>query len=419
MRIPYSTVRGGKRYWELGEKRQAASGMHPVDLPAYEALGTDNLVSQQKALGYYDAYRLAITQPDRDEPDRLGGWPEGSLGAAFHLYKETEDWTVDRKPKTRTEWQWCWDKYIAPRFGATQIDAITVADSEKFHRDCRKPKTDADGKPTDGLALSPHEAWSALKIWRALLTMLEKKGVIDKAPIGALSNPRPDARGEFWIEEEVQRLLRASRKLQRFLRRKDSRERYRAVELMIRLGWETALSAVDCRTFSLDMIARDGKGVWRVERARTKSGASAKPPLSQTLVEALQAYANAQPATAITGAPLFRTSEGKEYTRTYFGNLFADVRRCAFGRHEKRQFQDLRRSANLEAELGNATAEERAALLANRLDKSKQLDGVYTPVTTLHAARAQRARPVGRALLKQELGRNKVGKEPPTESEAV
>lgn len=405
IRIPYSTVRKGARYWELGEKRQKATGLPAADLPAYKALGPDNLKSQREALGYFDAYKAALTVSRADTSERLGGWPEGSLGAAFHLYKQTEDWTVDKKPKTREEWDWCWERYIAPRFGKIQIDEITVADSEKFHRDVSKPKTDANGKPTDGLGLPAREAWSTLKIWRALLKMLEKKHVIDKAPIGAKTNPRPAPRGEFWIESEVARLIRAAALLARICEKRTSRERYRTLGLIMRLAWETALSPVDCRTFSIDFIQQDQRGVWRVERSRTKSGARARPGLSEQLVKDLKAHYDALPAKPMTGQSMFRTSEGNELERSVLAATFANVRRCAFGKGDKRQLQDFRRSANLEADLGGASPEDRAALLANQLDKSKHLDGVYTPVTTIRASRAQRAREQGRQLLKQELGR--------------
>jgi hypothetical protein len=165
------------------------------------------------------------------------------------------------------------------------------------------------------------------------------------------------------------------------------------------------MSVVDCRTFSTSMLRKDQKGTWRIDRSRTKSGAAAKPPVSEDLVADLLAYHDALPVQPMTGQALFRNTKGNAYTKTFLGHAFADLRRCAFGKHETRQLQDLRRSANLEAELGGADAEDRASLLANRLDKSKRLDGVYTPVTTVHAARAQKAREAGRQLLQQELGR--------------
>lgn len=406
MTIPYSNVRNGSRYWELGKTRQLATGLPLADLPAYKALGPDDLASQQKALSLYAAYRRAILKRDANPEDRLGGWPVGSLGACFHAYQRSEDWTVDKKPRTREEWLAAW-VHIAPRFGEKLLSQITVSDSEKFHRDCRKQAVLDDGTKTDGLGLSPREAWSTIKIWRAILNMLAAKHLIDKAPIGSVDNPMPEARAEFWIEEDVARLMRAACKLSLTCHTRADRERFRIAGLIIRLAWETAMSAVDCRTFSLDMTKQDQRGIWRIERTRSKSGAKAKPSLSVQLVEDLQAYAKTLSAQPMTGQALFRNTDGNEWTRTYLAHAFADVRRVAFGKQEKRQLQDLRRSANLEAELGGATAADRAALLANRIDGNKRLEGTYTPTTTLHANRAQQAREAGRALLKQELGRKK------------
>jgi len=389
VKIPYSVVRGGARYWQLGEDRAAGTG---VD--AYRALGPEGEEAQAKALALYAAYRKAKTTSDEADAEILGSWPKGSLGAFFHLYKKTEDWTVDKKPRTRDEWEDAW-KVIGDRFGRKLISEITVSDSEKFHRDCRR-------------ALTANQAWRVLKVWRAMLTVLSKKQIIaGEAPIGTVTNPMPESRHEFWIEEEVNRLIRAANKLARFGRRQEFRQRYRIVAMIVRLAWETGLSAVDVRTFSMAMLKQDARGVWRIDRTRSKSGAKAKPPLSEQLVKDLQAYEKALAITPLTGQALFRTSDGNEWERTMLSAAFADVRRCAFGPGEKRQLQDLRRSANLEAELGGATAEQRAALLANRLDKSRRLDGTYTPVTTMHAQKAQDARQRGREIIAQELGRKR------------
>jgi integrase len=394
-------VRGGNRYWQLGEIKAKASGV-----PAYAALGPDGEEAQRKALSLYAAYRRAKIAADKEDADRLAGWPKGSLGAFFHLYQKTEDWTVDKKPRTRQEWLDSW-KVIGERFGRTLISDITVSASEKFHRDCRKPSVLPDGTKTDGLDLTETEAWRVLKIWRAMLNVLAAKHIIDRAPIGTVPNPMPDSRAEFWIETEVARLLRASTLLARTCRSRADRNRFTVMGLVLRLAWETAMSAVDCRTFSLAMIRQDAKGVWRIERTRSKSGAKAKPPLSEQLVRDLQAYGATLPVLPLTGQPLFRTTDGTAWSRTYLSHAFDDLRRVTFGKHEKRQLQDLRRSANLEAELGGATAEQRAALLANRLDKSRRLDGTYTPVTTMHAQKAQDARVVGREIIAQELGRKR------------
>lgn len=375
--IPYSTVRKGKRYWQIGEARAKGS---PV--PAYEALGEDNFRAQQKALAYYDQWKAWRAGPARVEED-LGGYPPGSLGAFWTMWKQTDDFLVDKKERTREEYEWCWSKRIGPAFGATLVTRITVSDSEAFHRRMRKD-------------LSPREAWSTLKIWRALLLVLEKKHILTRAPIGAVSNPMPIGRGQFWLERDVARMLRACRLL-----------KADAMGLLIRLAWETAMAPPDCRTFSLDMLRQD-RGGWFVERARTKTQKQARPPISEQLAKDLMAYKAALEQDGLElmpGTPLFRHTRGRVWTREYLASQFAIVRRVTFGKAEKRQFQDLRRSANLEADLGDASAADRAAVLANALDRNPALDAVYTPATVARGRKVQQAREAGRALLAQEVGR--------------
>ena len=314
--IPYTAVRKGNRYWQLGEARAKGS---PV--PAYEALGADNLKSQQKALAYYDAWKAWRAGPKKQEAD-LGGYPPGSLGAFWTMWKETDDFLLDKKDRTRGEYQWNWDKRIGPAFGSTLVTRITVSDSEAFHRRIRKE-------------LTPREAWSTLKTWRALLVVLEKKHIITRAPIGAVSNPMPIGRGQFWLERDVARMLRACRLL-----------KADTMALLIRLAWETAMSPPDCRTFSLAMLRQD-RGGWHVERPRTKTAKQARPPISEALAKDLLAYGAALEKDGLEllpGSPLFRHSRSTAWTRDYLAHQFAIVRRVTFGKLEKRQFQDIRRA---------------------------------------------------------------------------
>lgn len=376
IRIPYSVVRGGKRYWELGHR---ATGS-PV--PAYEALGEDNLQSQQKALAHYDAYRAWRAGPT-PAGDDLGGYPPGSLGAFWSMWIRTDDFLVDKKERTQEEYRYNWTRRIGPEFGAKLVTRITVSDSESFHRRLRKE-------------LSPREAWSTLKIWRSLLLVIEKKHILPKAPIGAVANPMPQSRGAFWLERDVARMLRACRLL-----------KADAMSLLIRLAWETAMSPPDCRTFTLAMMKQD-RGGWHVVRPRTKTQRQAQPPISDALAQDLLAYAarlKADGLDLLPGSPLFRHSKGKVWTKTYLSHAFATVRRVTFGKTETRQFQDIRRSANLEADLGGASAEDRAAVLANALDRNPMLDATYTPTTVARGRKVQEAREIGRPLLAQELGR--------------
>jgi hypothetical protein len=81
------------------------------------------------------------------------------------------------------------------------------------------------------------------------------------------------------------------------------------------------------------------------------------------------------------------------------------VRRVTFGKNEKRQFLDIRRSVNLSASLGGASADERADLLANAMNHNSALHDVYTPATVAQARKMKAARDRGDVLLEQELGR--------------
>lgn len=376
IRIGYSNIRNGKRYWELGTKRAEGS---PV--PAYEALGPEGFDAQRKALGYYDAYRAWLKGPEKE--DKLGGYPPGSLGAFWSLWKKTEDFTGDKSERTQDEYAESWKRFIGPEFGNTLLGRITVSDSEAFHRKLKKE-------------LSPSLAHRTLKNWRSLLIVLEKKHLITKAPIGAVTNPMPKGRGQFWLSNEIQKLVDECDK-----------QKLTAMSLLIRMAWETAMSPVDCRTFSMSMLHQDRSG-WYIVRPRTKTQKEAKPAISEQLAADLQAYADSfkkdglEPLKTVA---LFRNSHGNVYTKTYMGHEFAEVRKAVFGEDEKRQFLDIRRSANLEADLGGATAEDRAAVLANALDKNPTLDATYTPQTVTRSRRVLQAREQGRQLLAQELGR--------------
>lgn len=375
MKIQYSTVRGGRRFWELGKKRAQGTAA-----PAYQALGVEGVDAQRKALEYYDIYKKSF---GGEEGDRLGGFPPGSLGACWTLWSRSEDY-LEKAVATRAEYERSWNHYICPDFGRTVVTKISVGLSEDFQRKLKK-------------TLSPSEAWRTIKIWRALLRMLEKRQIVARAPIGAVSNPLPHGRGQFWVAAEINLLLRACKLL-----------KWETMGLLVRVAWETAMSPIDCRTLSISMLKQDPGG-WYVDRVRTKTQAETKPPISEELAADLMAYAKRLPVEPIPSSPLFRNPQGRAFSRSYMAHQFADLRRVAFGKKERRQFLDIRRSANLEAALGGASAEDRAAALGNALHKSKSLDAVYTPPTVAAARKASKARDRGREFLQQELGRKQPG----------
>lgn len=371
VKLPYYVVRKGRGYFEIGKERAKATS-----LPASEPLGPDGPEAWAKADRAYRAMQDALKGKN---DNRLGGYPSGSLGAAYVLWKASPDWK-EKKDRTQEDYTRAW-VHIEPEFGNTLISKITVADSERFHRKIRENE-------------SKSEAYRTLKVWRALLNMLEKKHLLPKAPIGTVSNPQPVGRGQFWVASEIARMVRAARKMKR-----------PALGLIIRMAWETAMSPVDCRTFKMSMLKQDVGG-WYIDRPRTKTGAAAKPPISKELAEDLIAYEAGLKAGGLEllpSAALFRNRLGNEWDKNFLVNQFQDVRRVTFGKAEKRQAMDIRRSANLEAELGGASAEDRAMVLANALDRNKALDATYTPSTVARARKVLEARKAGRELLAQEV----------------
>ena len=80
------------------------------------------------------------------------------------------------------------------------------------------------------------------------------------------------------------------------------------------------------------------------------------------------------------------------------------MRKVAFP-GDTRQFQDLRRSGNVEADAAGADKAAMAAVLANTIDKSKFLDETYTPPTVAKAREVAAQRLKGRKRLAAEIAR--------------
>lgn len=124
------------------------------------------------------------------------------------------------------------------------------------------------------------------------------------------------------------------------------------------------------------------------------------------------------PALAIDGSPLLRRDRPYKGRKTLepwrsgtdWSKDFRAVREHAFGKEEKRQARDIRRSVNLEAALGDAEPGDRAALLVNGLGRDTKLDAVYTPPTLAAATKAYAARFEGCKIMDQMRPENRLEK---------
>ncbi|MEL6364328.1 MAG: hypothetical protein AAFR11_05760 [Pseudomonadota bacterium] len=366
-RPPYYRVRRNNRaFFELGKERAAESGM-----PASTPLGQAGPSAEAAAWSLYSEYRQAVGKAD-PEPS-AATFPNGSVGAWFEKYQQTASW-AKKGASTREEWRHCWEQRIRPAIGERRMNSISPAEAEALFDQWE--------------AESANIRWRTVKIARALFNAAIKHHVIDRSPWSVVQNSQPPARQQFWRAPEIAALRNAARAIGK-----------PAMALAIGIGWEAALQPVDVRALSPGMLSRDGAGGW-FDSARSKTKRAILAAITAELLAEIDSYVASLGVALPPDAPILRTSrDAHEYTKTRFIADFDLVRKQAFGDDERRRFQDIRRSANLEAALGAATPEERAAMLANDLDKDKRLDRTYTPRTVEKARQTQAKRLEGRRLL--------------------
>jgi hypothetical protein len=153
---------------------------------------------------------------------------------------------------------------------------------------------------------------------------------------------------------------------------------------------------------------RDAVG-WYLHRSRTKTDREAFGHLSDETAAALLAYLKQLGADLHPSAALIRRKSGKAYAegvsgKNYFAQDFRTVRNHVFP-GDDRQFMDIRRSGNVEADAAGADKATMAELLANSLDSSAFLDATYTPATVTKARQVAATRKEGRERLAAEVER--------------
>ena len=394
----FKVRRNGRAFFELGRARAERAGVKSsVALGPYEnePESTKKRV-RAKAWALYAEWLEKSGQPVAAPSLSSGALVAGSVGQFFQIYRTKEAWRR-KEPATQKEWEYCWGqrqkdgkRYFRPfSIGAywadTQIDQVSPDDFERFYLECEQHG-------------GGYYRWRMVRIARALFNAAIAYHIIEKNPGYVLKNRAPKGRTQFWTSDEINKLIRVA-----FERGNDS------VGLAIWIAWETAMSPVDIRTLVLSTVRFNGETHWfQAQRRKTAHRGEEVGQIfgviSPELYKALMAYYDALPD-RVKGddEPILRTSRSLvKFNRVRLTNQFAAVRLEAFGEDEKRQFRDIRRSANLEADLGGASVEDRAAVLANAMDKSPQLDAVYTPPTVERARKVAEQRRAGRAFLEAE-----------------
>lgn len=373
--LPYVRRKRGLLFWEPTPK------MRKKGFDA-KALGPETPESVAEAQRLYQAWQAVLAGSKR----KLS-YPAGSLGAYYERFTGKVGEAPHRwnklKPRTREDYHRAW-KHLGDRFGSRGLRDITVEDCERL----------ADELET---SLGPHERYRTIKVLRALyadaIPRLRLHGF--EAPTKAIRNPQPRGRSAIWFGAEVATLIATA-----------EATGYAGMAVAIRVAWDTLFSPVDVWSASWGSLKRDSEGAY-IERARTKTDKGAFGYLSKATEEAIDAYVEKLGLTFPDDAQFIRQRNGSAYrSKDTFGDDFRAVRAVAFP-GDTRQFQDLRRSGNVEADAAGADKATMAEIMANTMDKSRFLDETYTPPTVTKAREVARQRLAGRTKLAAELMRSK------------
>lgn len=365
-KIPYYVLKRGVGYWEPPKwAREAPYGMVGC------TCGPDGPDARQIAREKYELLLRLKTSGDVSKvaPE----YPRGSLGSWYE--KWTRSQAFGRKSLgVRDEFEQAW-AHVSPELRRKRLDQVTPGDFEKLQIQLE----DTKGEWT---------RWRTIKKLREVFSAAKKYGLIQTTPAATMPNPEPEGRSALWTAAEIRALIDKADELGK-----------PDMALAIALLWSTMMSPVDIRTLSRAMVFQDKGGVY-IHRPRSKTAVEVFVDLDDATARRLALYLLGTPTT-LPSAPIIRGErDGKAFrNRHEFARRFATIRKAAFGDEENRQMRDIRRSANVEADLGGASADDRAKILGNALNIDPKLERTYTPPTLAKARELRRMREQGRDVL--------------------
>lgn len=365
-KIRYYRVRRNKKaFWEpTPSMRKLGFSNAP--------LGPHGVIAQQKAITLnHELDKARIVFKKTGETTTQCPYPSGSLGSVYWSYRQSEAFGR-LAPKTRDDYTRAW-RFLEPAFANIRITRITEALCEDFQIRMEQDR-------------SQYERHRTIRILRKLLSLCVKRQWLPYNPATTLPNPMPAGRSEFWLAHEIATHII------------DAHEAgFHGLSVGLRIMWDTLFSPTDVRTIKVGQI--DGDMLFN---SRNKTSAKGIWTLSGPTVKAIEEYKASLGATLLPDTFLIRMKKGGIYrTKDTFSKDFRAVRSISF-EGDKRQMADYRRSGNFEAALGGASPEDRAAMLANTLDKDAFLDATYTPINRINADKIRGKREAGRAILLEQ-----------------
>lgn len=358
-RPAYARLKRGNLHWEPPAWAREM-GFQNV------ALGRDGHEARARAEDWNK--KLEDARKTRGAEQRTMPYPQGSLGHWWLTWKTLPSY-LRKGAGTRAEFEEAW-KRIGPALGSKPLAKITPAEVEEFQVALEE-------------SVTAYRRWSIIKKLRGIFNAAIAHRLITQSPATTLPNPQPEGRSVILRPEQMTALFEAARPEP-------------GMWLVLRIMYEAAVSPIDARSVERDMLIP-----WRqsgyISRDRTKTGQSLGNALSASLWADIAAYLEASP---VALGPIFRRADGTAWKdRRAFNYDFAKIRKQA-GLPAHIKPLDIRRTANLEAALGDAKPEERAKFLANTLDRNKRLEKTYTPETVELSLTIAEKREIGRQYLK-------------------
>lgn len=366
VKIPYYVVKKGRYgYWQP-TKEMKAQGFGPV------RCGIDGPSAWAVATEWNERWQRHRHARNQDVPLRAA---PGSIAEAFERYKATDEWLIEKKPRTREEWERAWAR-IDPVFGdlSPTSPEITLETLSIFRRNIKD-------------TVSPREAWRVIKIWRALWNVSAALGYCHGKtdPSLGIANKAPEPRSKSWREGEVVRLTKEA-----------WRSGYHGLAVAIAFAWDTQFSPVDLRGLTISGIHGDGQNRY-LPVARAKSGRAAIGTLGKRSLALLDAYLAKEPCDI---GNILRNRSGTPYSRFTMPDDFAVIREKVFP-GDQRTLADMRRSGAIELSAGGAAPQTTAAKMANSISSANAIHRTYQPVDLETVRQADEARKIGRQRMRK------------------
>jgi len=373
----YKIRKNGRAFWKPEQKMKAAGFKNmPLgpDGPAAWALA-EELNARWDAVRRGEAPAPALADTSQkltpEQADDLKIYRKGSLGEAFQKYRKTNEWSVEKAPRTREDWMRAW-KYIGPVFGDVPPSKVTGTQLSMFRSKVRE-KHGEDA------------AFRAIKYWRALwkVAALDRYCDLHRDPSQILRNHAPKGRDKSWLEAEAWALSDRAWEMG-----------FCGLSAALGVMWDSQLSPVDVRQLEAGQLATAKKDqFFFIDRQKTNKPVGGM--LSERTFSRLADYLERRGSVLASNDPLFVNRSDAPYSKDTFGDDFRDVRLDLYGPEEDRTMADFRRSGANEAIAGRATPAALAHAMGNTLDRSNRLFATYCPINVVNLKLVAKARKQG------------------------